>query len=695
MGCHCRNLKSKALGRLGWYRWLFLLASWLTGPAIHAATVCGAPSYDKAVDSGLYLWESGCGSATSTFHVLALAGGSTQQVVYEGQIDASQALAGVTGRSLEANDQLGLLSGNTQIHYSLKVKSPWLDEFRVDVPRSASLCFGNNLPVGSQVRVGPDATPITAPFDVRTLQSCAEPPGQYKNVVVIVTDDQRWDTVWSTPSIDALAAQGMTFTNAFVSTPLCGPVRTNLLSGGFRGSNTGIISNAKPISPLTDFNENDTLAVRLQEAGYKTMFVGKYHNQYPSMKRHVPPGWTRWVANNQQVVGPWYDFTVTTGSSGSTSSSGVLSAPIPQYVTEFHRDEVLSFLDGVGPAPFFVYWSTYPPHGPATTLPEDAAIFADFQYRDRAWGETDLSDKPAWVSNPNRNPSAKSPDDEFHRDQLRSLQALDRGVADIVQKVSDIGQSNNTVFIVLSDNGYMWGEHGLSGKGVGYEEALRVPFSMFGAGIPSGIDERMVYADLDLGPTIIDLAGLSAPASDGASLQPVLAGENPPWRESMLFENWGYGSNGPYATWAALRTDGWKYIRQANGEEELYDLLFDPFEEESLHDDVAFNDVKTVLAAQLDAEKGLAGKPTGPRGSVGVPFFHQLRGWGGSGNYRWYLHDGPLPDGLSLDSRSGVISGSPTSVGVSTLLVRIEDGTFGTHSGLPRQHVYKVRIKIQ
>lgn len=528
----------------------------------------------------------------------------------------------------------------------------------------------------------------------------ASGPADQMNIVVILTDDQRWDTLRSTPSISKLASTGVSFTNAYVSQPVCGPSRASMLSGGYRPINTGIISNNQDISPLAALNDRNTIAVRLQAAGYETFFIGKYINGYagnPAMKKYVAPGWSRWLASNQSGVRAWNDFTVTIGSSGGTPAIGSVVGPVPEYVTTYQAEEILSFLDGVGDRPFFVFWTPLVPHPPSPPAPGDERLFTSFLYRGRAWGEVDLSDKPVWVRDPKRNIRTKQPYDDFPRRQLRSLQEVDRGVAAIVEKVQAIGKADRTVYLVASDNGYQWGEHGLLGKGMPYEESLRVPLVAFGAGIRPAVDGRMVLTDLDLGPTILELAGVGTGAADGLSLRPVLAGQRPAWRDLMLFECWGDGSDGPFATWAALRTQRWKYIKQANGEEELYDLLKDPYEKESRHDDSAYDGIRLDLAARLDSQKSLAalGNGTPREARVGVFYRLQLAAWGGSGNYRWVIESGELPAGLVLDANKGLISGTPTRVGVTNVVISVQDGTKGTHSGQPRRHrrTYKFTIK--
>jgi len=672
---------------------VLLLSCWLGTSYAAMPLDCGEPKLDNADDSGLFLWKRYCGADVQSFVVRALGGNSSLPTRFHGRVASTEELTGVETSSLEKNDAVELLVGSLAIQFQLNVAKGGADTFYFQSHRAAKSCFGTDLPVGTQVRVGPEATLITAPFDLGTLESCSMALDQPPNIVVILTDDQRWDSLPSMPAVADLASRGLRFSSAFVSLPLCGPSRAAIHSGGFRASNNGVTSNNQTLSPIAEFNDRDTLATNLQSAGYQTFFTGKYLNGYRA--GYVPPGWTRWIGNNTGPGTDWNNFEVTIGNSNANPTHGSIQA-ISQYVTDYHRDQINAFIDTAGSGPFFVFWAAFAPHHLATPAPEDETLFSDYLYRDRAWGETDLSDKPSWILGKYRFSASKRPDDEFHRQQLRSLQAVDRGVASIVEKVSALGLADRTVFFFLGDNGYHWGEHGLSGKGLAYEESLRVPLVAFGSGIVPGVENRLVFADLDLGPTITQLAGLPSRETDGQSLRPFLQGENPQWRSSMLFESWGPRGKGPYETWAALRTDRWKYIRPATGVEELYDLINDPYEEQSLHKSAEFDVVRRALSRQLEAEKSPALKTyTVPIGKVGTAYSAALRGWGGSGVYRWFVERGALPTGLFMDSSTGLISGTPTTVGSWTVRIRVDDGTIGTHSGRPRgqRSVYRFQVK--
>lgn len=137
---------------------------------------CGAPTIDRAKDSGLYLWVNNCGTATRNFTVRALAGGSPNPITYVGQVGSDAALRGAAGFSLESNDRLQVLDGGLQLRYQLNVRQPYQDGFSFNATAAANVCFGMDLPAGTPVRVGPNATPVIAPFDLTTFKPCSAPP---------------------------------------------------------------------------------------------------------------------------------------------------------------------------------------------------------------------------------------------------------------------------------------------------------------------------------------------------------------------------------------------------------------------------------------------------------------------------------------------------------------------------------------
>lgn len=521
------------------------------------------------------------------------------------------------------------------------------------------------------------------------------------NFVIILTDDQRWDTLWAMPLVQKkLIAQGVTFVNAFVSTPICCPTRASLLAGGFYAHHAGVLTNNLPNGSAQKFQDTETLATLLQQRGYRTAFVGKYMNGYPEMAPYIPPGWTYFVETSAPRPS-WFNFNAVFGSSDQQATEGEIQR-ISQYITDFHKDQALEFLDQNGDAPFFLLFSPNAVHTPTTPAPEDEKLFLDYQYRERAYGEKELSDKPVWVQRiRNACKGLQKERDEEIRDQLRSLQAIDRAVEAIVEKIEDKGLLDKTVFIFTSDNGYMWCEHGVFAKGVHYEESIRVPFVFVMPGIEARIDEHFVVSPLDIGPTIFELVGLSK-RTDGVSLVPLVRYSDIPWREAFLIEHFGatdFGSYGQWGVWSGLRIknthEEWKYVEYPTGEIELYDLLEDPFEEESKHDDPAYQDIIRDFAERLDRVRGLAVTVfEAPKGIVGQHYTFQLTAWGGQKPYRWDVVEGTLPAGLFLNSSTGLISGIPGQPEVQIVQIRVMDSSVAIYTGQPQSFIQEFTITI-
>jgi N-acetylglucosamine-6-sulfatase len=518
------------------------------------------------------------------------------------------------------------------------------------------------------------------------------------NFVVVLTDDQRWDTLWSMPIVqDKLIDRGITFDNAYASSPVCSPTRASFLAGGFYAQNTGVLHNHMPNGGAQKFLDSDSLATLLQEAGYKTALIGKYLNDYHVMAPYVPPGWTKFLAVASGIE--YYDYLMTRGSSTEESAAGEIIGPIHEYITDHERDAAIEFLEETVDQPFFLVFSTNAPHDPATPAPEDQDLFLDYLYRDRAYGEEDLTDKPSfmlWYADRFFTRERIVHFDAFMKDQLRSLQAVDRAVGAIVDKIERQGRLNDTVFLFTSDNGFMWGEHRRWDKMLPYEESLRVPFVMVIPGVTPGTDQHLVVPCLDIPATIFDLTGIQAP-SDGLSLIPLLRGPNPPWREDFLIEHFLSGAGYLYA---GLRTrkDGQelKYIEYSTGDKELYDLVSDPYEGENKAGDPFYQPLMDELARQLEPLKGLAILDhKAPAGKRGQSYAFPIRAWGGEKPYTWHIASGKLPEGLIFDEQSGAISGIPTQEGTSSVAIQITDSSTARHTGehqsFTQNYVFEIR----
>lgn len=515
-------------------------------------------------------------------------------------------------------------------------------------------------------------------------------PAEPLDIVVFLLDDARFDQVEVlTETKERIAPTAVTFARAYVTTPMCCPERASFLSGGYYAHQVGVLTNGLPNGGATRFDDTRTLPVRLQEAGYATALFGKYLNEYELLHGRVPPGWSDWGVNAEGQG--WTDFDVYEGATGPGAAGVASITHYGGYVTDWQEARARTFLAANAEAPRFLYLSFRAPHHPHTPAPEDTDQHLDFLYRDRAWQEEDLSDKPAWIQ-----AIAMATDDELatadtnNRERLQSLLAVDRAMAAVIDAVTDAGDADRTVFVLTSDNGTMLGEHRLVDKGVGYEEAVRIPLVVSHPTLSPRTLQDLVAMNLDLAATVQALAGLPVEGL-GNSLVPALCAEKTSPRDHVLLQAW--PSDSP--AWSGLVTDTHTYLETDAGDLELYDLAADPFQERSQHADPALADRIAALADTLAAERGLTiTSPRTPPGLVGVPYTAALGHWGGVDPVTWAVRAGALPDGLALSS-DGVLHGTPVSEGTYRIEVELVDAGVSPYDGAPQRLTRGVTIDIR
>ncbi len=421
---------------------------------------------------------------------------------------------------------------------------------------------------------------------------CGQVPEQ-PNFVVIMTDDQNYQTTGFMPQVmDKLWHEGISFENSFVSQPLCGPSRATFFRGQF-AHNHNVRVNLPPGGGFDKFRsqglEESTIATWLQGSGYRTGLIGKYLNRYgeSGWDTYVPPGWDHWFAVVSCATGGYYGCTY--NRDGDLFQYGDSDA---NYRTDLEAREALDFLDEAtrDERPFFLLIAPFAPHQPATPAPRHRREFEGLiAPRPPSFNEADVSDKPRYLQAfPLLDETQISNLDLLYRKQLRSQLAVDDLVEDVVDKLAALGILDSTYIIFTSDNGFHWGEHRLGpGKTRPYEEDIRVPLIIRGPGVPKGLSRTELVLNVDIAPTIADLAHTKIPSFvDGRSLRPFLAPgvsseDRLDWREAVLIEQ--YNGNqpdnpDPPKIWHGIRTVTDKYIRWSNREIELYDLFLDPYE---------------------------------------------------------------------------------------------------------------------
>ncbi|MEP7325866.1 MAG: sulfatase [Gemmatimonadota bacterium] len=414
------------------------------------------------------------------------------------------------------------------------------------------------------------------------------------NIVLILTDDQRPNTLAYMPrTLALLAAQGVEFTNAFATTPLCCPSRSSILTGLYT-HNHGVLSNVPPAGGAPRFVDTSTVATWLQHAGYRTALIGKYLNAYDQLLPfpHRPPGWSTWRAFK---VTDYYNYVLV-----EDSTQVPFGAAPTDYSTDVLSSEAQAFIESTPDSqPLFLYFAPYAPHNPAIPALQDQGVFSGLPpWRPPSYNEADMSDKPVWVRTiPVVTPELSDTMDLFVQHQIETLLAVDRAVDQLLQTLTRTGRLDRTVIIFTSDNGFSWGEHRLFGKDCVYEECIRVPLIVRGPGIAPRQDGHIV-ALMDLAPTIARLAGISPPGKvNGVNLVPLWQNPGAPWRQDLLFEVLAQVLQ--VGTFSAVRTDRFVYSELASGERELYDLQSDPFQLTNLASDPSQAGLIATLRVRL------------------------------------------------------------------------------------------------
>ncbi len=467
----------------------------------------------------------------------------------------------------------------------------------------------------------------------RFLEAASRQP---PNIVIVLADDLDMTLMPHLKSIDKyIRKEGITFTNFFVTSPLCCPSRSSLLRGQYP-HNTGVLSNGPPNGGFKSFyllgNEAETLAVWLNGAGYNTALFGKYLNGYPitGMENYIPSGWTDWGVFNlqnpsQNNEGNYYDYLM--NRNGQIIQYGGADQ---DYSTDVIKNLTINFINrnAVAHTPFFVVASVYAPHGPSIPATRHQNTFPNLIYPKKpSFNEFNIDDKPSLIQYLATSGDEVEPleaDQQYIR-RVQSLQAVDELVEAVVDSLKKNNQLVNTYIFITSDNGFHIGEHKLPpGKGTPYDEDINVPLLIRGPGIDTGITVDEITANIDIAPTILDLADIEKiDFIDGRSLMPLFnirSTQNVQWRLGVLIEMgsmdirssssafrytvnnnnsiFGYKDKPSYQTelsaFRGVQTKNYKYVEYFNGEIEFYDLQKDPYELENISSELLSEEIEVL-----------------------------------------------------------------------------------------------------
>jgi N-acetylglucosamine-6-sulfatase len=415
-------------------------------------------------------------------------------------------------------------------------------------------------------------------------------PAARPNVVFVLVDDLRFDEIdypfVELPSIQRLAREGARFRNAFVTTPLCSPSRASFLTGQYAHAH-GITDNTDRSARS---HELVTFPRLLHDAGYETAFLGKWHMGVDDGAR---PGFDHWIGVKGQ--GRYLDPELNVNGERKVVNG---------YFTDILNGFALDFLKRPHAKPFLLFLAHKAVHPDLTQNADgsvsdlSASTFVPAERHRTLYASAAVPHRPNWGKPPVGKPALErrfpgrpplgpptGTSDETIRDRLRVLAAVDEGLGRMLGALQTSGQLANTLVVLTSDEGYFYGEHGLSvERRLAYEESVRIPLLMrLPSVVPAGRSIDELALNIDLAPTLLELCGApTAQGMHGRSLVPLLRGERAPWRDSFVIE---YFSDRVFPWvekmgYLALRTRRYKYIHYVDlaGMDELYDLDADPYE---------------------------------------------------------------------------------------------------------------------
>ena len=453
-------------------------------------------------------------------------------------------------------------------------------------------------------------------------------PDGRPNIVFVVTDQQRFDTIAAlghdhaiTPNLDRLVREGTAFTRAYVTAPSCAPSRASLFTGLYP-HNTGVLRNDDPWS--------HSWVELLADAGYRCVNVGKMHT-YPY---EVPAGFhERHVVENKDRSNPKLPFFLDQWDKAFLANG--LTKPdratkyraMPDYADRFgafvweepdrlHADHFVGglarhWLDRYpGEEPFFLQIGFPGPHPPYDPTEEALARYEGRRMPDERVSQEDLDSQPFALQELRRDHREIDHDGVVHhehptdeqsqrrrRHYMANVSMIDDELGLLLQALERRGALEDTVIVFTSDHGDCLGDHGHSQKWSMYDPSVRVPAIVWGPGIAAGQAIDGLVAHMDLGPTVLELAGVVPPDwMEAESLVPALRGDAWDGRTHVFSEHARDVILFGTALMTMVRDDRYKLVEFVDHEDgQLFDLHADPFEERNLWDSAEHADVRARL----------------------------------------------------------------------------------------------------
>ena len=438
-------------------------------------------------------------------------------------------------------------------------------------------------------------------------RSTSDAVSERPNILFIITDDQRNDMlgllnpILETPNMDRLATEGVRFQNAFVTTPICAASRASILAGVVERTHRYTFGTPPLAQPFVD----QSYPVLLRDAGYRTGFIGKFGVNTDS-------GATDRMFDVYEPLSPApYIKTLADGST--------------RHLTDITADEAIAFLesnDASNPRrPFALTVSFNAPHAddgdPRQYIWPPSM---DDKYVDEELPAPPLSDPMFFKSLPRFLGEASlnrvrwywrfdTPEkaQEMTKGYYRMISGVDAAIGRLLDELSALDLAENTVVVLIGDNGYFLGERGYAGKWLPYDLSIRVPLIIFDpradAAAHRGATPVLPALNIDVAPTLLDLAGVAVPDEmQGRSLVPFVAGETPSgWRNDFFVEH--LFEHPQIPKHEGVRGARYKYARYFEQEpvyEELYDLLADPMETTNLAGDTDYNNILLEMRRRTD-----------------------------------------------------------------------------------------------